>query len=601
MGTLLHRYGVPVGTSSEELNLSQPDLIKKIHADYVAAGATLIETNTYGANREKLSKYGLEDQVEAINRAAVKLANQAVGDEAYLVGAIGGILGGRRTNINRNDLQYAYEEQVNSLLQEQLDGIMLETFCHVDEAVLAIEAIKKVSTTIPIITQLSIQDIDRTLDGYPLDQAFTRLLDAGASVVGLNCYNGPAKIIRSFETLHLPQGTLFSAYPNAGLPSYVDGKYEYDSSPEYFGQTAETLVDLGVRIIGGCCGTTPEHIAKVADHIKGKLPQNQPVNVAVKESQRDQVVIPFPDIQREKTLPELVQEGPTVIVELDPPRELDFEPFLEGARALKEAGVDAITMADNSLAMTRMSNMALGTIVKEQIGVRPLVHLTCRDRNSIGQQSHLMGLHALGIDHVLAITGDPTRYGDIPGASSVYDMTSFELIRMIKQLNQGIGFSGRELKKRSTFTVATAFNPNTRHLHKAVERLEKKIEAGADYIMSQPLYDHEQIFEVAEATAHLNIPMFIGIMPLTSHRNAEFLHNEVPGIQLSDDVRQRMAKFEGEDARKQGIEIALELLETAQRYFNGIYLITPFMRYEMTVELTEQVKKATKSHRSIRS
>ena len=330
----------------------------------------------------------------------------------------------------------------------------------------------------------------------------------------------------------------------------------------------------------------------MAKQIKGKHPQNQRTNVTVKVHQRDQVVIPFPEVRTEKTLPQLVQEGPTVIVELDPPRELDFEPFLEGARALKEAGVDAITMADNSLAMTRMSNMALGTIIKEKIGVRPLVHMTCRDRNSIGQQSHLMGLHALGIDNVLAITGDPTRYGDLPGASSVYDMTSFELIRMIKQLNQGVGFSGRELKKRSTFTVATAFNPNTRHLHKAVERLEKKIEAGADYIMSQPLYDHEQIFQVAEATAHLNIPLFIGIMPLTSHRNAEFLHNEVPGIQLSNDVRARMAKYEGDDARRQGTEIALELLETAQRYFNGIYLITPFMRYEMTVELTEQVKKA---------
>ncbi|RKD23048.1 bifunctional homocysteine S-methyltransferase/methylenetetrahydrofolate reductase [Ammoniphilus oxalaticus] len=591
MGTLLHGYGVPVGACGEEWNLTRPDLIREIHASYLAAGATLIETNTYGANRETLSKYGLEDQVEAINRAAVQLAREAIGDEAYIVGAVGGILGGRKTNFDREKLQYAYDEQINSLLKESLDGIMLETFCNVEEAIIAIEAIKRVSS-IPVLCQLSVQDLTRTLDGYPLDEAFGRLLEAGASVVGLNCYNGPANLIRSFEKLNLPEGTLLSAYPNAGLPAYVDGKYEYESSPEYFAESAEKLVELGIRIIGGCCGTTPEHISAVAKRLKGKEPQRVQVNE--RALRPDRVVIPYPEISSEKTIPQLARERTTVIVELDPPRELDFEPFLDGAAALKEAGVDAITMADNSLAMTRMSNMALGAIVKEKIGVRPLVHMTCRDRNSIGQQSHLMGLHALGIDHLLAITGDPTRCGDLPGASSVYDMTSFELIRMIKQLNEGIGFSGRELKKRSTFTVATAFNPNTRHLHKAVERLEKKLEAGADYIMSQPLYDHDQFAQVAEATAHLDAPMFVGIMPLTGHRNAEFLHNEVPGIQLSDEVRSRMAKFEGDDARKQGVEIALELLETAQRYFNGIYLITPFMRYEMTVELALQAKKGVK-------
>jgi 5,10-methylenetetrahydrofolate reductase len=297
------------------------------------------------------------------------------------------------------------------------------------------------------------------------------------------------------------------------------------------------------------------------------------------------------DPPRQRTLPEMVQEQTTIIVELDPPRDLDYAPFLEGAAALKEAGADAITMADNSLAMTRISNVAMGTLVKERVGIRPLLHVTCRDRNLIAQQSHMMGLYALGIDHVLTVTGDPPRCGDLPDAAAVYDTTSLEMIHRIKKLNEGVSFSGRPLKAQSTFTVGAAFNPNTRHLNKAVERLEKKIAAGADYAMSQPLFCHEQIEQVAHATQQLAIPLFIGIMPLTSYRNAEFLHHQVPGIRLSDDVLARMARYQGEDARKQGLEIAMELVDTVHHYFKGIYLITPFMRYEMTAELTRYARR----------
>ncbi len=292
----------------------------------------------------------------------------------------------------------------------------------------------------------------------------------------------------------------------------------------------------------------------------------------------------------QRTLPEMVQEQTTVIVELDPPRDLDYTPYLEGAAALKDAGADAITLADNSLAITRMSNMAVAALVRERVGIRQLLHVTCRDRNIIAQQSHMMGLYALGFDHVLAVTGDPPRNGDLPGAASVFDTTSFDLIRMIKKMNEGVSFAGRPLKARTSFTVGAAFNPNTRHLHKAVERLEKKFAAGADFAMSQPLFCHTQIEQVAEAVERLAFPVFIGIMPLTSYRNAEFLHNKVPGIRIPEDVLAKMARYEGGDARKQGMEIAMELTDTACRYFKGIYLITPFMRYEMTVQLTKYVK-----------
>jgi homocysteine S-methyltransferase len=262
---------------------------------------------------------------------------------------------------------------------------------------------------------------------------------------------------------------------------------------------------------------------------------------------------------------------------------------MAGAAALKEAHADALTLADNSMAQTRMSNLALGYLVREKVGLRPLIHIACRDRNMIGTQSHMMGLHALGIDHVLAVTGDPAKFGDLPGSSSVYDLTSFEIIRMIKQLNNGIAFSGKPLKQRAQFVVGAAFNPNVKHLDKAIQRLERKIESGADYIMTQPVYDPRLIERIYEATRHLSIPIFIGIMPLSSGRNAEYLHNEVPGIQLSEEVRARMAGLEGAEGRSVGVAIAKELLDTAMSYFNGIYLITPFLNYEMSAELTNYV------------
>lgn len=588
MGTLLLSKGIPDGSCIEWLNLTQPEMIRDIHLSYLQCGAQLIKTNTFGANVEKLSKFGLQDKVDEINRAAVKIAKEAAGEEVFVVGTVGGIMGGVRKEINEKNLEKAFSQQINSLVAAGVDGLMLETFCYVDEALIAISLARKYKD-LPIICQLSIQDIHRTQEGFALEEAFSKLYHAGAEIVGLNCYNGPANIIRSLETIPLDKGFILSASPNAGIPSYVEGKYIYTSSPEYFGNSAKDLHELGVRFIGGCCGTTPEHIAFVSAALQGKNPITKRSVCKIEEKQEKNIT-DILDPPQQKSLPELIREKTTIIVELDPPRDLNYLLFLEGAKALKEAGADAITLADNSLAITRISNMALGTLVKEQVGIRPLLHVTCRDRNLIGQQSHLMGLYALDIDHILIVTGDPSRYGDLPGASSVYDMNSTELIRMTKKLNEGISFSGRPLKNHSTFTIGAAFNPNTRHLNKAVERLEKKIEAGADFIMSQPLFSHEQIEQVAKATQHLSIPIFIGIMPLTSHRNAEFLHNEVPGIHIPENVRTRMTGYDGEDARKQGMEIAKELVDTALQFFQGIYLITPFMRYEMTTELTRYAR-----------
>jgi len=591
MGTYLYQKGFPVGISYEELNLTSPGVIEDVHRSYIEAGAVLLESNTFSANYDKLSKYGLESKVEEINRAGVRIARRAAGENGYVVGAVGSIRAGKRANLSAAELKKYFGQQIAALLEEDVDGIMLETFYDVEELHLALRTVRKHSQ-LPVICQLAVDESARTLDGLSLPEAFRILEDDGADIIGFNCRTGPIGIKRALKHL---QGNLVlpvSVYPNAGVADYVDGQYKYGASPEYFGEMALTFADMGSRIIGGCCGTTPQHIAEIASALKGYVPQPLP-EPTFREVERVQIQEHFSDDPGrsggEPTLVELAKERHTVIVELDPPRDLDIVKFMKGAEALRKAGADALTLADNSLAVTRMSNMALGHLVQARTGLRPLVHIACRDRNLIGTQSHLMGFDALGIDHVLAVTGDPARFGDLPGSSSVYDLTSFEIIRMIKQLNDGVAFSGKPLKQKANFVIGAAFNPNVKHLDKAVQRLEKKIASGADYIMTQPVYDRELIANIAKATSHLDIPVFIGVMPLASGRNAEYLHNEVPGIQLSDEVRLRMKGLEGEAGRAEGVAIAKELLDAATEHFNGIYLMTPFMFYDMSVQLLEYV------------
>lgn len=613
MATLLYQYGVPVNSCYENLNRTRPELIKDVHRQYREAGAVFLTSNTFGAHRERLERYGLAEELKAINREGIRLAKEVAQDSAFVFGSIGPIRGGRPVFLHKEELARDFREQAAAILEENPDGLLLETFLEAEELLLALKEIRTL-TDIPVIAQLSVQERDRTVDGQTLTDAFLRLLDAGADGVGLNCRVGPYGLLRAFEHVHLPAGVILSAFPNAGLPEWVDGEYVYQSTPEYFAASARQLQEKGVRIIGGCCGTTPAHIAALARAVQGLKPVSpaeekkaspaEPTRIILQSESAAKGEQPLPARAgngcAETTLVELVQQRPTVIVELDPPRDLAIDSFMQGAKALQEAGADALTMADNSLATTRMSNMALGRLLLEKLQMRSVVHMACRDRNLIGQQSHLLGLHALGLNHILAVTGDPARFGDTPGASSVFDHTSFDLIRMMKQLNEGLSYSGKPLQEKAHFVVGAAFNPHVRHLEAALRRLEKKIAAGADFIMTQPIYDHRLLEEIHQATRALPVPLFIGIMPLVSSRNAEFLHHEVPGIFLPEEVRRRMAQYEGERARQEGLAIAEELLDTALRYFNGIYFMTPFMRYEMTAALCQTMREKTKRKKEAR-
>ncbi len=592
MATWLHQQGVPIGWCCEELNLSRPELIREAHRQYYEAGARLIETNTFGANRDALSHHDLEDSVYRINWKAASLAREAVGSDAWVAGSMTGISARRVRHETLPGHREIFVEQAEALLAGGVDGLILETFLDLAELLLALQAVRSL-TALPIIAQLACMEVGKTRDGFPVTEAFRLLADAGADILGLNCRLGPAELLRTMEQTIVPEGAILSVFPNAGRLGLMEGELGYTSSPAYFAARARQFHAQGVRIIGGCCGTTPAHIRAVADALKDLPPLARINPEPLPEPEK--LPTPHPTVSvsgADETVVDKVRQRPTVLVEFDPPKDLDIERYLIGAASLQDAGADFITMADNSLAQTRMSNLALGAIVKIRLGIDPLVHVACRDRNLIGQQSHLMGLHALGIHQILVVTGDPARYGDLPGASSVFDVSSFDLIRMVKQLNAGISFSGQPLRERGRFVVGAAFNPHVANLTSACRRLEKKIEAGADFILTQPVYDRETIEMIAERTKHLSVPIFIGIMPITSARNAEFLHNEVPGIRLSDAVRKRMGKYPaaGPDARREGMDIARELLDIACEHFRGLYLMTPFLYYEMTAALTRYVK-----------
>ncbi|MED5243571.1 bifunctional homocysteine S-methyltransferase/methylenetetrahydrofolate reductase [Priestia sp. LL-8] len=594
-GTLLYSHGID--SCFEELNITKPEEVSRIHRAYVEAGANVIQTNTYAANYQKLARYGLEDSVKDINVAGVKLAKQAAKDQAYVVGTLGGIRSFQKNAISLEEVKRSIREQMFWLLNEGVDGLLFETYYDFEELKTVLTLARK-ETDKPIITHVSLHDIGVLQDGRSLADALKELEDLGADIVGLNCRLGPYHMIQSLEEVPLPDRAFLSAYPNASLPAYVEGKLEYETNEDYFVESARLFREQGVRLIGGCCGTTPAHVRAMSSALKDLPPITSKV-----VKMRPAVTVQEREQQDKPHMHEIVKKRRSVIVELDPPKQLGPTKFLEGAKALDKVGVDAITLADNSLASPRISNLAMATLMQQETKARPLIHITCRDRNLIGLQSHLMGLHTLGMNQVLAITGDPSKVGDFPGATSVYDLSSFDLISLIAQFNEGLSYSGKPLGQKTNFSIAAAFNPNVRHLDRAVQRLEKKIDCGAHYFITQPLYSTKQIEEVYEATKHLTTPVYIGIMPLTSARNARFIHHEVPGIKLSEDILERMDATGNDRIRGEveGLAIAKNLIDTAYELFDGIYLITPFMRYEMTEILTRYIhdKQLVTSERKI--
>lgn len=593
MGTILYSEGLD--TCPEAYNLTHPNKVERIHRSYIEAGADVIQTNTYGANFEKLKVFGLEHKVKEIHKAAVQIAKRAANKETFILGTVGGFRGIKQEDLSLSTIQYHTDNQIDTLIEEGVDGLLFETYYDLDELTSVITATRQ-KYDIPIIAQLTASNTNYLVDGTEINDALKQLVECGANVVGLNCHHGPHHMQRSFSHIELPEDAYLSCYPNASLLDIENSEFKYSDNAKYFGDVAQELINEGIRLIGGCCGTTPEHISYIKESVKDLkpvktkkvIPIHRTINTNAKRTLK-------------QNLTSKVKQRPTVIVELDTPKHLDTELFFENIGKLDEANIDAVTLADNSLATVRVSNIAAASLIKQRYDIEPLVHITCRDRNLIGLQSHLLGLSLIGVSEILAITGDPSKVGHLPGATNVYDVNSKGLTELALRFNQGINVDGDALKKHTNFNIAGAFDPNVRKLDGAVKRLEKKVAAGMSYFITQPVYSKEKIKEVYEATKHLDTPLFIGIMPIANYNNALFLHNEVPGIKMSEDVLNQFkaVKDDKEKTKELSLRLSKELIDTVHEYFNGLYLITPFQRIDYSLELAAYSKAITQNKEAI--
>lgn len=590
MGTILYSEGLD--TCPEAYNLTHPEKVEHIHRSYIEAGADVIQTNTYGANFEKLKPFGLEHKVKAIHQAAVAIAKRAARPDTFILGTVGGFRGVKQGELSLSAIQYHTEIQVDTLIESGVDGLLFETYYDLTELIRVITQTRQ-NYDIPIIAQLTASNTNYLRDGTEINDALQQIVAAGANVVGLNCHHGPHHMKHSFSHIALPDKAYLSCYPNASLLDLDQHTFKYSDNAQYFGDTAQQLIQEGVRLIGGCCGTTPEHIRHIKSAVKGLKPiQNKKVIPIDKKRET------LAQNQHQLNLADRVRQKPTIIVELDTPKHLDTTNFFNNVKALDEANIDAVTLADNSLATVRISNIAAASLIKQRFDIEPLVHITCRDRNLIGLQSHLLGLSLLGIHEILAITGDPSKIGHLPGATNVYDVNSKGLTELALKFNKGINTDGDALKTTTQFNIAGGFDPHVRNIKAAVRKMETKIESGMSYFITQPVFSKEKIIEIYEATKHLNVPIFIGVMPITSYNNALFLHNEVPGIKMSEEILEQFKAVASDKEATYQLSISLckSIIDTVHTYFNGLYLITPFERVDYSLELAAYSKSITQTH-----
>jgi len=589
MGTMLYARGVPFDQGFDALNVAHPEVVTAVHAEYLAAGAELIETNTFGANRFKLALHNLEDQVGAINRAgaaAARTAREAAGRRVWIAGSIGPIgrplapLGGT----SPAEARAAFAEQAAALAEGGADALIFETFSDLRELAEGV-ATARAATALPIIAQMTFTHEGKTLLGHAPAEIVARLEDLGAHVIGANCSVGSQGILQVMEQMVLTSRTPLSAMPNAGFPSYVDGRIIYFSTPAYMADHARRMAELGVTILGGCCGTTPEHIAAMRDALAA---------VEAPPSRRPAVALPaVPASTRTAPTPTALAARLgrrfTIVVEVSPPRGTQEGPELEACRLLGRAGVDAINVPDNPMARLRMSPWAMCLRIQTEARLETILHFTTRDRNLVRVQSDLLALWAMDIRNILVLRGDPPQLGDYPTATAVSDVNPSGLIRLIKEFNQGRDLAGNELGQPTGFLAGAALNMGARDLDRELRTLERKLRAGADFLCTMPIFEPETLDRVLDRTGPLPVPLLVGVLPLHGLRHAEFLHNEVPGMVIPAPLRAALG--EAKDARDLGVRQAAELLAEIRRRAQGTYLIPSLGRYDRVLHLVESLRK----------
>jgi methionine synthase I (cobalamin-dependent)/5,10-methylenetetrahydrofolate reductase len=591
LGTLLHERGVPADACLEALSLDEPSLLLQVHSDYIEAGADIIETNTFGANSVKLACFGLDGRLQELNRRAVEVAREAADQTArpvFVAGAMGpldvGLPGGESVTLKKAHL--VFHEQAEALVDAGVDLIAIETFPTLAEAKEALWAVRECGD-LPVMVQLSFQRDGRTWAGEEPGEVALVLRDLGANVVGVNCVPGPEFALDIVKKLAAAKPAKLSAQPNAGQPQVRQQAIVYPGTPQSFGEYAGKMIEAGASIVGGCCGTTPEHIAAMNRALSGQTATVTPSATA----RRARTVV----VEKEAagpeplTLREKLAAGRFVVtVETDPSRGLNFRPVLEGAKLLRDAGVDCLNVGDSPMARTHMSAVAMAVMLHQDVGVETIVHFVTRDRNLIALEADLIGGHALGLRNVLCLRGDPPRGPGYQRAIGVWDVGSLGLIRVLKGMNEGVDASGNSIGQPASFFVGAAANPMA-SVEAEMKVTRRKLEAGADFLLTQPVFDAGLAEQYLTAVKRFNIPVIMGIMPLYSHRHAEFIHHELAGVTLPDAVRERM-RLAGEDGLAEGLKIAAEILEQVRDKVAGVCIMPSFGRFDVAGELAASIK-----------
>ena len=593
MGTMLYAKGVYINRCYDELNLSNPDLVREIHSEYIRAGADIIETNTFGATAHKLQQYGLDSSLHEINAIAARIAREAAGDRVYVAGAIGPL--GLRIEpygpTSYAEAKEMFKAQAAALLEGGVDLFCLETFSDVSEIHQAIDAVRELCD-LPIVAQMTIMTDGNTLFGTTPELFTERLDNWGADVIGLNCGVGPAIILAALDKMRAVTKKKLSAQPNAGLPRDVQGRQFYMCSPEYMSKFAKRFIQSGAKFIGGCCGTTPAHIKLISDSVRAASPRAQHAAFAgaaahVTENAAPHVKVVPPE-ERSAWGRKIAHGEFVTSVEVLPPKGVDAQKTLDSIRLLKDAGVDGVNIPDGARAQSRMSALATAVLVEQQIGIETVLHYCCRDRNLLGMMSDLLGAAALGLRNILVITGDPPKMGPYPDATAVFDIDSIGLTNMVNKLNHGLDLGNNPIGEPTAFCIGVGVNPGAINLDEELKRFEWKVEAGAQYAITQPVFDTDQLRAFLKRIQHVRIPIVAGIWPLVSYRNAEFLHNEVPGVRVTPSIMDRMrnaSAISKEAGRDEGLRIARESLLEVREEIQGVQVSAPFGNVKYALEV----------------
>ncbi|HXZ80780.1 MAG TPA: bifunctional homocysteine S-methyltransferase/methylenetetrahydrofolate reductase [Terriglobales bacterium] len=597
MGTQLYAQGIFITRCYDELNLSQPEIVHEVHQSYLQAGAEIIETNTFGGNSFRLSRYSLGDKVREINLTGVKLAREAAKSfDAFVAGSVGP-LGVRIEPLGKVALQEArdaFAQQISALVEGGVDLLILETFGYLEELHQAILAARDVNPKIPVVAQVTIDDEGVCLDGAAVEIFGPKLTEWGADVVGCNCSVGPVVMLEAVERLRSVTNAPLSAQPNNGMPRSVDGRNIYLCSPEYMASYARKFVAAGVRLVGGCCGTTPEHIRamKAALRVGEARASTFPIVTKPKVEAPLEVV---PLARRSNVGRKLARGEFVTMVEVVPPKGTDVIKEIDGARYLKSVGVDAINIPDSPRASARMSNQALAILIQQSVGIETVLHYTCRDRNVLGIQSDLLGASAIGLRNLICITGDPPKLGNYPDATAVFDVDAIGLVNIVHNLNLGLDLGGHSMGRGTSFVIGVGGNPGVPNLDEEIRRFEYKVEAGAEYAVTQPVFDIELLLKFLKRIEHCRVPVLAGIWPLTSVRNAEFMKNELR-VSIPDEVVARMARASNpEEARSEGVAIARQMLLDLRGLVQGAQISAPFGKYSAAVDVLEVLGTAERA------